>query len=32
MTIEVPEVLAANVPHKNKYGEDYEKSSTYKPE
>jgi len=30
-TLEVPEVLAASVPHKNKYGEDYEQSSGYKP-
>ncbi len=30
--LEVPEVLAVNVPHKNKYGQDYDKSSTYKPE
>jgi hypothetical protein len=32
IVLEVPEVLPANVPHKNKYGQDYEKSSTYKPE
>jgi len=31
-TLEVPEVIAASVPHKNKYGEEYDKSSTYKPD
>ncbi len=30
--LEVPEVIAASVPHKNKYGADYDKSSTYKPD
>jgi len=30
-TLEVPDVLAASVPHKNKYGEDYERSGGYKP-
>jgi hypothetical protein len=29
--LEVPEVIAASVPHKNKYGEDYETSGGYKP-
>jgi len=32
LTLEVPEVITANVPHKNKYGEDYEQSSGYKPQ
>jgi len=31
MTLEVPEVIAASVPHKNKYGADYEKSGGYNP-
>jgi hypothetical protein len=30
--LEVPEVLAASVPHKNKYGADYDKSTGYKPD
>jgi len=30
--LEVPEVVAASVPHKNKYGADYDKSSGYKPD
>jgi hypothetical protein len=32
LTLEVPEVITANVPHKNKYGEDYEQSDGYKPQ
>ena len=32
LTLEVPEVITANVPHKNKYGEDYQQSSGYKPQ
>jgi len=31
-TLEVPEVVAASVPHKNKYGADYEKSGGYQPD
>lgn len=30
--LEVPEVIAASVPHKNKYGEDYDTSGGYKPD
>jgi len=30
--LEVPEVIAAGVPHKNKYGQDYDKPSVYKPD
>jgi len=30
--LEISEVLAAGVPHKNKYGQDYEKASGYKPD
>jgi len=30
-TLEVPEVMAASVPHKNKYGEDYPQSPGYEP-
>jgi len=30
--LDVPEVVAASVPHKNKYGADYDKSSGYKPD
>jgi len=30
-TLEVPEVIAASVPHKNKYGEDYQQSKGYEP-
>jgi len=30
-TLEVPEVIAASVPHKNKYGEDYPQSKGYEP-
>jgi len=30
--LEVPEVIAASVPHKNKYGADYDKSSGYQPD
>lgn len=30
--LEVPEVIAASVPHKNKYGADYDKSTGYKPD
>jgi plastocyanin len=32
LSLQVPEVLAANVPHKNKYGQDYDKSTGYKPQ
>ena len=28
-TLEIPEVIAASVPHKNKYGEDYQHSQGY---
>jgi len=31
-TLEVPEVITASVPHKNKYGTDYDRSSGYKPD
>jgi len=31
-TLEVPEVIAASVPHKNKFGTDYDKSTGYKPD
>ena len=30
--LEVPEVIASSVPHKNKYGADYDKSTGYKPD
>jgi len=30
--LEVPEVIASGVPHKNKYGEDYETTGGYKPD
>lgn len=30
--LEVPEVVPANVPHKNKYGKDYDTTPTYKPQ
>jgi plastocyanin len=30
-TVEIPEVLPENVPHKNKYGKDYDPNQPYKP-
>lgn len=29
--LEIPEVVPANIPHKNKYGKDYDTSQPYKP-
>ncbi len=31
-TLEIPEVVPANLPHKNKYGKDYDTNQTYPPQ